>query len=123
MEEQPIKTCSRDARTTRSLGVRLGLANISSRVRALDRDAVSFSGIDSPIRDYDPRYAAAFFDASGALSHTVAASTIAANIAVSPMLQAKTLSGFEFTGDAGPSESALVDFVHEAESREAQGRH
>ena len=36
-----------------TLGVGFGFANISSRARALDRDAVSFSGIDSPIRDYE----------------------------------------------------------------------
>ena len=35
------------------LGIGFGLANISSRARALDRDAVSFTGIDSPIRDYE----------------------------------------------------------------------
>jgi porin len=36
-----------------TLGVDFGVANISSRARALDRDAVSFSGIDSPIRNYE----------------------------------------------------------------------
>jgi porin len=36
-----------------TLGVAFGVANISSRARALDRDAVSFSGISSPIRDYE----------------------------------------------------------------------
>jgi porin len=36
-----------------TLGVGFGFANISSQARALDRDAVSFSGIDSPIRDYE----------------------------------------------------------------------
>ena len=36
-----------------TLGVGFGLAKISSRAQALDRDAVSFSGIDSPIRDYE----------------------------------------------------------------------
>jgi porin len=36
-----------------TLGVGFGFANISSRARALDRDAVLFSGIDSPIRDYE----------------------------------------------------------------------
>jgi porin len=36
-----------------TLGVAFGYANISGRARALDRDAVSFSGIDSPIRDYE----------------------------------------------------------------------
>jgi porin len=35
------------------LGVAIGLTNISGRARALDRDAVSFSGIDGPIRDYE----------------------------------------------------------------------
>jgi porin len=36
-----------------TLGIGFGLANISSQARALDRDAVSFSGIDNPIRDYE----------------------------------------------------------------------
>jgi len=36
-----------------TLGIGFGLANISSRARALDRDAVSFTGIDSPIRDFE----------------------------------------------------------------------
>jgi porin len=35
------------------LGVGFGFANISSRAQALDRDAILFSGIDSPIRDYE----------------------------------------------------------------------
>jgi porin len=35
------------------LGVAFGYANISNRARALDHDTVSFSGIDSPIRDYE----------------------------------------------------------------------
>jgi len=43
----------RPGRENDTLGVGLGFANISSRARALDRDAVSFSGIDSPIRDYE----------------------------------------------------------------------
>ena len=36
-----------------TLGVAFGFANISSRARALDRDTVLLSGIDSPIRDYE----------------------------------------------------------------------
>ncbi len=36
-----------------TLGVGFGFANISSRARALDRDTVLLSGIDSPIRDYE----------------------------------------------------------------------
>ena len=36
-----------------TLGIGFGFANIWSQARALDRDAVSFSGIDSPIRDYE----------------------------------------------------------------------
>jgi porin len=35
------------------LGIAFGYANISNQARALDRDAVSFSGIESPIRDYE----------------------------------------------------------------------
>jgi hypothetical protein len=49
----------------------------------------------------------------------MAALRIAANNAVSPMLQAKTLNGFELVGDTGPP---VVDCVNE-ESHEAQGRH
>jgi porin len=40
-------------RESDTLGIGFGYANISSKARALDRDAVSFSGIDSPIRDYE----------------------------------------------------------------------
>jgi porin len=40
-------------RVNDTLGIGFGVASISSRARALDRDAVSFSGIDSPIRDYE----------------------------------------------------------------------
>jgi porin len=36
-----------------TLGVGFGFANISTQARALDRDAVSFSGVHSPIRDYE----------------------------------------------------------------------
>lgn len=36
-----------------TLGIGFGFANISSRARALDRDAATFTGIDSPIRDYE----------------------------------------------------------------------
>jgi porin len=36
-----------------TLGIGFGYANISSAARALDRDAVSFSGIDTPIRNYE----------------------------------------------------------------------
>jgi porin len=36
-----------------TLGVGFGFTNISSRARALDRDAILFSGVDSPIRDYE----------------------------------------------------------------------
>jgi porin len=36
-----------------TFGVGFGLASMSSRARALDRDTVSFTGIDRPIRDYE----------------------------------------------------------------------
>ena len=36
-----------------TLGIGFGFANISSQARALDRDAVIFSGKDGPSRDYE----------------------------------------------------------------------